>query len=169
MSDVDKFKKALTGLAVGYDTDATPTTAEGGPVDQLTDLVITERLAADGAANTTISATKMWVNPFNFPVRIVRAILSNDAAVTAHADNHATITLSTDDGANGAPATAASITSDADDDNPLGATADVAVDFTLTPANCILAPGACLFYAQAKGGTGVQLGVRTMAVRLRRI
>jgi hypothetical protein len=169
MSDVLSAKRGLSGLVNPYNTDTSPTEAEGDVMDHLTDFVVQERLAADGAANTTIAATKMWVNPYQFPVRIVRAIISCDAAVTAHADNHATFTLQVDDGANGAPATAASATTDADDSNPFGTTADVAEAMTLTGANCTVAPGACVFYAQAKGGSGVQLPARMVSLRLRRM
>jgi hypothetical protein len=168
MSDVNQFKKAFSGLAAAANTDTTPTEAEGGPIDQLTDIVIQERLAADGAANSTISATKMFVNVFNFPLKIVRATISTDAAVTPHASNYADFALSVDDGANGSPATAATATSDSDDANPFGTTADVAEDMTLAPANCTIPPGGCLFYAQTKAGSGVQLPARMVSVRLRR-
>jgi len=169
MSDVGKFKASLTGLAVGYDTDTTPTVAEGGPVDQLTDIAVSKDLPLDGAAATAIGQTILFNNSFNFPLRLVRAtIVTSAAAVVAHADNHATITLQVDDGLNGAPATAATATTDLDDPNPFGTTADVAEDMGLTAANCLIPPGGNLMLVQTKGGTGVVLPLRCISFRLRR-
>lgn len=165
MSDVSQFKKALGGLADPYDTDTTPTVAEGGPVDQLTDSVVMERLPADGATGTVIALTKLYVNVYNFPMRIVRFGVSADADVAVAASTSGSILLLTDDGANSAPAQAAAVAND----TPGGAwSADVLKVGTLTDANCLLQPGACLFYQQTKASTGTQFPARTIVARLRR-
>lgn len=157
MSDIGNFKKALSGLA-----------PEGeGTVDQLTDVPVNHSLAADGAANTAISATKIFCNPFDFTLRIARAVVSPDAAVAEDATNNAVITLSVDDGANGAPETAATVDSDVGSGGNWAA--DTAKEFTLSAGGVLIAPGANLFLAQTKGGTGVQLPARTVALRLRRV
>jgi hypothetical protein len=170
MSDVLSAKRGLSGLVNPYNTDTSPTEAEGDVSDQLTDFLVTKDFAADSAANSTIAQTVLFNNLYNFPVRLVRAVIvTSGAAVTPDANNHATLTLQVDDGANGAPATAGTTTSDSDDANPFGTTADVAEAFTLTGANCTIPPGGNLMFVQAKGGTGVQLPIRTVTCRLRRM
>jgi hypothetical protein len=169
MSDVNQLKKALKGLAEGYDTDATPTLAEGDPVDQLTDIVVQKDVAADGAAGTAIAQTNLFTNCFNFNLLVVRAVVvTSAAAVTPDAANYGTMTLQRDDGLNGAPVTIGSVTSQTGQTNPIGTTADVATDFPLTLANCVIPPGGNLMLVQTKTGTGVQFPARAITVRMRR-
>lgn len=169
MSDVNQMKKALGGLAESFDTDATPTVAEGNLVDQITDIPVHKDIAADGAANTAIAQTNLWTNPFQFNVLVVRAIVScSAAAVVPDAANYGTMTLQRDDGLNGAPVTVGSVTSQTGATNPIGTTADVATDFTLTLGNCVIPPGGNLMLVQTKTGTGVQFPARVVTARLRR-
>jgi hypothetical protein len=137
--------------------------------EQLFEIPVVLTLAADGAAGTTIAATKWWSNPFDYPVQIVSFEVNPDASVTGDATNIGTITLTVDDGANGAPATAAEITTDTDAPGEGSWSADVDETGRLTAANCIVNAGANIFYAQTKGGTGVQLPARALKLRLRRI
>lgn len=136
----------------------------GEPLRQMFDIsVMVPSLAGDGDAASTLANTKFWSNSFSYPVQIVAASVNADAAVTGDANDHATISLLVDDGAAGTPVAAASVTSD---DNDWAAHIDEAM--TLVPANCVVAAGANVFYAQAKGGSGVDLPVRTIKMRLRR-
>lgn len=65
------------------------------------------KAAADGAAGTTTANTKVFANPFAFPLRIVRATYNpTGGGLTANDTNFATLNILTDDGAGGAPAAA---------------------------------------------------------------
>lgn len=123
---------------------------------------------ADAAAGTTISERAEIGFPATlFPGGVeVKEILLRSAAITPHADNHATDTFACRD-ANGANATtAATITTDADvaiGSGGLGGSASTAMKsyealLNATVANRRVPVGGCLTLARAKGGTGVQLG-----------
>lgn len=159
MGNADKVKMRLAG------TDGIEDGAED-TVNALTDIPWVITLAADGAASTAISITKSFTNPFDFTLRLVSAGVNAGAAVTADASNNATITLSTDNGADSAPATAASITTDVATGNWA---ADITKAMTLTSANCLIPPGANVYYTQTKAASGVQLPVRNIVARFRRV
>jgi hypothetical protein len=144
---------------------------EGGyaTARQLFEFAVTERLAADGAAGTTIAATKFWTNPFPFSVELVEFSVNPDAAVTGDTTNHGTITMTVDDGANGAPATGAEITTDTDAPGEGNWSQDVKETGRRTVANVRVAPGANVFYTQTKGGTGVQFPARVIACRFAKL
>lgn len=141
----------------------------GEALRQLFDLPLVWVLAQDAAASTTIAATKIWSNPYSYPVEIMLFEVNPSAAVTGDTTNHGTLTITVDDGANGAPATAAEITSDTDAPGEGSWSADIDETGRLTKANCVVAAGANVFYTQTKGGTGVQFPERAVKLRLRRV
>lgn len=129
------------------------------------------KAAADAMASTTTAATKFWCNGFDFNLSVVSGKISPDATLTAHDDNNAVITVEVDDAANGAPAAALTWNTDT---TAGGGTGDWAVDTAVpnvsrTAANTIVVPGANLFQAIAKGGTGVVVPASRTSVRLRRV
>lgn len=129
------------------------------------------KAAADAMASTTTAATKFWCNGFDFNLSIVSGKISPDATLTAHDDNNASITVERDDAANGAPAAALTWNTDTTGG---GGTGNWAVDtpvphVTRTSANATVIPGANLFYAIAKGGTGVVVPAHRGSIRLRRV
>ncbi len=134
---------------------------------QFFDVGVTVAVAADAAANTNTSATKIWSNPFDYPVEVKSIDVNTDSAVTAHASNYVDITITRDDGAGTAPVTCATLTTDADSATNIAANVDKA--FTLTAANCTIAAGANIFRTYAKAGSGVQLPAHTVKLRLRRV
>lgn len=162
MGQLDNVQKKLGG-------DVAADEGGYGTVRNLFEFAVTERLAADGAAGTTIAATKLWTNPYPFSVELVEFSVNPDAAVTGDTANHGTITITVDDGANGAPATAAEITSDTDAPGEGNWLADVKEVGRRTVANVRVAPGANVFYTQTKGGTGVQFPARMLACRFARL
>ncbi len=126
-------------------------------------------LAADGAANTAIAATKFWTNPFPFSVLVVGLVVSADAAVAADggSGNYGTEIVLADNGAGGAAAVAASYSTQTAAQGALAQ--NIGKAGVLTPANCVVPPGGNLWYQQTKTGTGVQFPLRTLAVQLRRL
>jgi len=124
-------------------------------------------LAADGAAGTVIAATKFWTNPFDFSVLVVGLHVSADAGVAADPANYGTELILADNGAGGAAATAASYSTQTAAQGAL--VANIGKAGVLTQANCVVPPGGNLWYQQTKAGTGVQLPLRTLGVRLRRL
>jgi hypothetical protein len=141
---------------------------------KMTDIVVIgmNKTAADGMASTTTAATKSpYTNAFDFNLLVVSGKLSADATLTAHDTNNAVITIERDDAANGTPAAALTWTTST---TGAGGTGNWAVDTPLnntsrTASNCIMVPGSNLFFAIAKGGTGVVVPISQILVRLRRI
>ncbi len=124
------------------------------------------KTAADGAASTATADTPfLWTNPFSFPVYVVSGYMTTTGAgITADANNNATITIKTNDGAGGATAIALSITTDVATGN---FTANVSKAFTsVTIANTAVPPGGRLWINIAKGGTGVVVPVSDFTVKL---
>ena len=141
----------------------------GEAMRQLYDLDKTERLVADGDAASTLANTKFWSNPYSYPVQLVRFAVNVDANVAGHATTIGTVEIYTDDGAGGTPVLAASVTTDTDAPGGGNWVAGVDEVAALTPANCVVAAGANVFYKQTKGSTGVAMPVRTFKARFRRI
>ncbi len=134
---------------------------------QFFDIGVSVAVAADAAANTNTAITKIWSNPFDYPVKIESFELNADSAITGHASNYVDITISRDDGADTAPVTCATLTTDLDVAANIAADVDRAA--TLTPGNCTVAAGGNIFRTYAKAGSGVQLPVHTLKMRLRRV
>lgn len=138
-------------------------------INQETDFYYVHRkAAADSMAADATTSTKIWTNPFDFPVEVVSAKANGDAGLTAHDTNYAQIKIETDDGANSAPATALQW-----DTTLTGGTGtwstDVSKDVTTrTAANATVAAGANLWFAIAKQGSGVVVPASSYSIRLRR-
>lgn len=116
------------------------------------------------AANGSVSTTKIWSNPFPYPVVISSLRLNCDAAVAFNATNYATHTVSVDDAADGSPVTAATFVS-----NTVNYAADIdASPATHVLANSVVAAGANVFIAVSQAAAGVALPVRTLKLKFRR-
>lgn len=125
-------------------------------------------LAADGAAGTTIAATKFWTNPFDFSVMVVGLTVSADAAVAADPANYGTEIILADNGAGGAAVQAATYSTLSTAQGALAQNVGKA-GVIATATNIAVPPGGNLWYQQTKTGAGVQFPLRTLGVRLRRL
>lgn len=141
----------------------------GEALRQLFDLDKNERLAADGAAGTVIANTKFWSNPYSYPVQIVAMSVNVDANAAGDPTNFGSLLLNVDDALGGAPVNAAFVNTNTGAGGGGNWVAGVDEVATLVPANCVVQPGANVFYQQTKAGTGVQFGIRTLKMRLRRV
>ncbi len=130
---------------------------------QLFDVPHVLAVAADAAASTNTANTKMWSNPFDYPLVLVSAKVNPASIVTTNATDYATYTLYRDDGANTAAVACAAVAS-----NAASWAEDIAQAFTLTAGNCVIAAGANVFRNILKAGNGVQLPVHTLQLRFRR-
>lgn len=142
-------------------------------VNNLTDFFIEFAKAADdGMASTATSATKFWVNPYDFDVQLVSFNYSpNGGGVTANDAAYATAQLLVDDAANGAPAAALEMATQTTASGGTGnISEDVAVSNTSrTPANTTVKPGAGVWFAITKTGAGVVMRAGRFTARVRRI
>lgn len=161
MGDITDVKAKLGGTVAledgGEDT-----------IHDLTDIVAQyDKASADGMASTTTSDTLIWCNPYEFSLRVVRAIIVSGSTLTADDTDYATITVKTDDGANGTTATAATWTTTTTGTGDWAAdTAEVA---TITAANATLVSGGCLHFNIAKAGSGVVVPASKVFVVLRKV
>lgn len=125
-------------------------------------------IEADAAAGTTIATrAELGFPASQFPNGVeVKEVKMRSAAITPHADNHATDTIGKAD-VNGAnAATVATLTTDADvavGSGGLGGSASTALkEYAALLATAVadrqISAGGVLTIARAKGGTGVQLG-----------
>jgi hypothetical protein len=130
---------------------------------QLFDVAHVEAIAADAAANTNTANTKFWTNPYDYPVVLVSAKINPLTIVATDATNYATYTLYRDDGANTAPVACAAVASSA-----ASWAEDISQALTLTPGNCVIAPGANVYRNVLKAGGGVIVTAHTIGIRLRR-
>jgi hypothetical protein len=128
------------------------------------DIPVSEVFAADAAANTNTANTKLWSNPFSYPVEIKSVEINASSAITADATNYATITLYRDDGADATPVACA-----VRDTSATNVAADIDAALTLTVANCVVASGASIFRNYLKASAGVQLPEHALKLRLRRV
>lgn len=78
------------------------------PADAVAELFAFPRSVAHASAEnatTNVANTKVFVNPFSYPLKIKRAVYNpTGAGLTADNTNFATINILVDDGANGTPA-----------------------------------------------------------------
>lgn len=161
MGDISDIKAKLGGtLALedgGEDT-----------IHDLTDIIAQyEKASADGMASTTTADTLIWCNPYEFSLKVVRAIIVSASTLTASDTNYATITVKTDDGANGTPATAA--TWETTTTGTGSWAADTAEAATITAANSTLVSGGCLHLNIAKAGSGVVVPASRILIVLRKV
>lgn len=138
-------------------------------VDQLSDIAVSwtkaadDSLAADATANT-----KVWTNPFDFPLEVMGLKYSAGGTITAHDTNYATLSAKTDNAAAGSPVAALDMAT-----KITAGTGDIAAEIskahtTRTAANCTVPVGGNLFVAIAKAGTGVVVRAGVVTVRLKR-
>jgi hypothetical protein len=130
------------------------------------DVGVSVPVAADAAANTNTAITKIWSNPFSYPVKVEVFEINADAAIAVNGSNYVDMTISRDDGADTAPVTCAT-RSTINTSTNIAAVIDAA--FTLTPGNCTVAAGGNIFRTYAKQGSGFQLPAHTLKMRLRRV
>jgi hypothetical protein len=176
MSDVRTLLQKLT--AFGQDLTITSTIVPGSSAElaalYATAFSVAISKAADGAAATTTANTFMFCNETPYPMYILSAsYVSPAGTITADNTNFATISVLTDNAAAGAPAAAGqrSTTVAAPGTGNVAAAikTDLITSGTLTTANStarILAAGANLWFAIAKGGTGVVVPAGTITVTL---
>jgi hypothetical protein len=133
-----------------------------GGIDTVNKLFSNLVVYKKAAVDTTLLETytlKVWTNPYDFPVRIARIVYNPDATLTANTSNYATITIETDDAANGANATAAAVTTSTVAGGGTGNfVADTQVLFpasAYTVENTDVVPGANIFLTVAKAGAGI--------------
>jgi hypothetical protein len=163
MTILGDFKKGLAGLVQ---------TAAGAPmpvVHQFSDLFAAFiKAAADGAAATPTADTLFYSNPYDFTMYVVSAKFTpTGAGITADNVNFATLAVKTNDGAGGATATAASITTAITDSGNF--TQNQSKSFTLiTGANIAVPPGGGLWLNIAKAAAGVVVPAGFFTVRLQR-
>jgi hypothetical protein len=160
MSDLGDVKRVMAGTTAlqygGLDT-----------IHQLTDIVVNfTKSSADSMATDATTVGVFWTNPFDFPLKVVGAKLVSASTLTASDSHYATISIQVDDGANGAPAVAASWATTTTGTGNWAA--DTAESATITAANAVVAAGACLHFAIAKTGNGVAVPVSYYSIRLQR-
>jgi hypothetical protein len=160
MSNLGQVKRVMAGTTAnqygGLDT-----------IHQMTDIVFTYvKATADSMATDATSAVLAFVNPYDFPLKVVSGRLVSAAALTAHDTNNAVISFRTDDGADSTPAIAISWTTSTTGTGSW--VADIPESGTITAANAVLAAGACLHFGITKGSSGVIVPVTYFSIRLQR-
>ncbi len=176
MSDVRELLKKLT--AFGQDLTTTSTIVPGSPAElatmYATAFSVSFTKAVDANAAATTANTWMFCNETPYPMYILSAsYVSPAGTITADASNFATISVLTDNGAAGAPAAAGqrSTTIAAPGTGNVAAAikADILTSGTITAANStarVLVSGGNLWFAIAKGGTGVVVPIGSITVTL---
>jgi hypothetical protein len=160
MSDAGDIQDRLAGT-IALD--------EGGQdgVYKLFDFVVPyAKTAADGMASTATTDTLFWSNPFDFSVKVASATLIQTTGVTASDTNYATVQIKTDNGAGGATAVAAAISTTTTDSGNI--TANIKKNLTVTAANATVVSGGNLYFAITKTGAGVVVNAGFVHVRVRR-
>jgi hypothetical protein len=160
MSNLGDVKRVMAGTTANqYGGLAT--------VHQMTDIHFTYvKATADSMATDATSAVLAFVNPYDFPLKVVGGRLVSASSLTAHDTNNAVISFRTDDGADSTPAIAISWTTSAAGTGSW--VADIPEAGTITAANAVLAAGACLHFGITKGSSGVVVPVTYFSIRLQR-
>jgi hypothetical protein len=136
------------------------------------------KTAADSMPADATAVQKIFTNPFTFSLRLVKAVISGDAGLTAHDTNYAQINILTDDAANGAPVVGAmwqtSLTLIGGVTGTGTWTTDIAKTAQLTGTGITVAaqtvaPGANVFWSIAKVGSGVSVPILTGTLQFTRI
>lgn len=115
------------------------------------------KAAADSMATDATALTKVWSNPFPFPIWLQDVIITPGATLTANDTNNASVLLLTDNGADGTPAAAATwLTATTASSGTGNWATDIAVrPSSYTAAQRTLVAGACLFWQITKASAGV--------------
>ena len=157
MSNTSDAQSKLAGELTDYGGEST--------VYDLCGLAPQTVVAADGNAADNTALTKIFANPYSFPVRINAVKIHPSAALTANATNYATYAIAVDDGIGGAPATALSVLT-----NATSWTANNAVTLTVSNAALLAVPvGGSVWRSNLKSGAGVVVPahVVTMSIHKR--
>lgn len=162
MSDAQKLRNRLAAFAQ----------EEGLPIDCLFDMYADiDKAADDGMASTTTAATRVWTNPYDFPVQLVGLSYSANGAITADATNYAQIQALTDDGLGGAQVVGMQLST-----QPVanGGTGNISTNVGVSTAvkqsgGGVVPVNGNLFFAIAKQGSGVVVRAGKICMRLRRI
>lgn len=161
----------ITNVLSKYAGDQCLDEGADATANQLFDITpfVFNKTAADGAAATTTADTLFWTNPYDCNVVLISArFVTIGAGIVGDAANIATIQLKTDNGAGGATAVGLAVSTLTTDGGTF--VSNIGKGFTTrTPASCILVPGANLFFAITKGGTGVIVPISLVAPRLRKV
>lgn len=170
MANLEDFMKGLAGTA-GLGRDNAPLfPGQSAPVvHQAFDISVPFfKAAADGAAASVTADTIIYTNPYDFPLVVVAGrLVGQGAGIVQDAANFATVNIKTDNGAGGATAIALAWSSLTTDGGTL--VSNVPKPFTVwTGANAVLLPGANLFIAIAKSGTGVVVPISAYQIRLQK-
>src|SRR5687768_12134846 len=112
------------------------------------------KAAADGAAGTTTALTKMWTNPYPYPLRVDRVLYQPDAGLTADNTNYATIILSKDDGADSAPAAVCSMNTQLTGTGTFATDVSKVAAETMFAADRVLAVGGNFWFSITKTAAG---------------
>lgn len=147
---------------------------EGGDAvaNQMYDIVVPySKLAADGAAATATTDQFLFNNQTGGSLLVVGGSMTTiGAGITADNTNYASIALKKDDGIGGASVVALSINTQITDSGNF--TSLVSKAFTTksaTPANLVIAPGANVYFAITKPGSGVVVPISGYTFRFRKI
>ncbi len=134
-------------------------------------VVTYDKTAADGAASTATSNTKIWCNPYTTPMKILRATLNPAGTLTASDTDYATVSLLTDDGAAGTPAAATTILTKLSASGGSGnwATSVSQVFGNQTAAALTVPAGGCIWFAIAKAGSGVTVPISKIQIVLAKL
>ena len=175
MSNLGDFKKGISGFALskgGVDT-----------VDQSMAVnVLITKASDDAMASTATANTKVFTNPYDFDLYLTGFTYSANGTITASDTDFASILLKTDDAAAGTPATAATLTTQT---SASGGSGDVAASVPVgvagvaatTPYKFVagitasavrLRPGASLWLAITKSGSGVVVRAGLIAAKFNR-
>ncbi len=166
MSNVGDMQVRLAGT-LGLDEGGESATRE------LFAVVAQYSHASAEAAGVNVANTRIWTNPYSFPVKIRSAIYAPDGALTASNTDYATITLYSDDAAAGAKVTSHVIATTLN--SATGAsgnwTQNIAVNFALSNAagSAVPARGSLYFGIVKTGGTGVDVPAGTIFVNLEKL
>lgn len=173
MSDVGKLINRLRGT-LGIEEVA----LFDGLFDVPSDVF--DKAADDGAAATTTADTKIWSNPYPFPVQIVGITYSaTGGGIAANDTNYAQIQAKADDGLGGATAIGAVIQTTLTNIGGFQASGNISANVGVTGPGIvsgtvglpgsIVPVGGNLFVAITKVGAGVVVRAGKLCVRLRKI
>lgn len=165
MSDASDIQMKMAGT-VALD--------EGGEsaVRELFAVPISYSHASAEAAGVNVANTRIWSNPFSFPVRINRAVYAPDGTLSADNTNYAQVALLTDDGNAGTKTTSHILQTTLN--TVTGASGNIATNicknFALSNATANVIPvGGGLYFNITKQGTGGDVPAGTILVTLEKL
>ncbi len=162
MSDLYDIQAKIAGT-LGLD--------EGGETAVANLFAFSERVTHASAENaaTNVANTKVFVNPYAYPLRVMAANYNpTGAGLTADNTNNATINILTDDGAGGTPVAALTAVTTLNT-SVTGATGNwaqnVSENFAVSNAAAQAVPvGGVVWFNVVKAGTGVDIPAGELTV-----